>query len=186
MSTIGSIEPFDPANPDDWDTWKERLEFFLLANDVVEPGKRRAAFISVCGKETYALLKSLLSPELPSTQTAQFKPFFTRQHELSVHKGCLLWGTRVIISVKGEERVLQELHLSHPGIVRMKALARSHVWWPGIDESIERFVKLRRPCQMSRHSPPSAPIHPWEVPHSPWSRLHLDFAGPSFSILQNF
>ena len=27
-------------------------------------------------------------------------------------------------------------------------------------------------------SPPRAPVHPWEWPAQPWSRLHLDFAGP--------
>lgn len=115
----------------------------------------------------------------PSNQnSADLKPYFIRQHELSTHKGCILWGTRVVIPPKGREKVMQELHLSHPGIVKMKALARSHVWWPGIDEDIEKFVRLCSPCQMSRHSRPAAPVHPWEVPHAPWSRLHLDFAGP--------
>ncbi|KAG8191123.1 hypothetical protein JTE90_010047 [Oedothorax gibbosus] len=115
----------------------------------------------------------------PSNQnSAELKPFFNRQHELSTHKGCILWGTRVVIPLEGREKVLQELHLSHPGIVKMKALARSHVWWPGIDEDIEKAVKRCVPCQMSRHSRPAAPVHPWEVSHAPWSRLHLDFAGP--------
>ena len=27
-------------------------------------------------------------------------------------------------------------------------------------------------------SPPKAPVHPWEWLAQPWSRLHLDFAGP--------
>ena len=32
--------------------------------------------------------------------------------------------------------------------------------------------------QQSRPAPPTAPLHPWEWPPRPWSRLHLDFAGP--------
>ncbi|XP_064469922.1 uncharacterized protein K02A2.6-like [Ornithodoros turicata] len=60
----------------------------------------------------------------------------------------------------------------------MKALAQSYVWWPKIDEDIEQSVKSCTECQSTRHAPPRAPIHPWEVPHSPWSRLHVDFAGP--------
>ena len=32
--------------------------------------------------------------------------------------------------------------------------------------------------QESRPSPPVAPLHLWAWPDSPWSRLHLDFAGP--------
>ena len=26
--------------------------------------------------------------------------------------------------------------------------------------------------------PPKAALHPWEWPSKPWSRLHIDFAGP--------
>ncbi|XP_060095763.1 uncharacterized protein K02A2.6-like, partial [Heteronotia binoei] len=67
---------------------------------------------------------------------------------------------------------------THPGIVRMKALARSYVWWPGMDEEIEGWVRRCQPCQESRPNPPSAPVHRWESNGRPWSRLHVDFAGP--------
>ena len=33
-------------------------------------------------------------------------------------------------------------------------------------------------CQVNRKLPPEAPLHPWEWPHKPWIRLHLDYAGP--------
>ena len=38
-----------------------------------------------------------------------------------------------VISTKLRHRVLEELHRGHLGVVRMKALARSHVWWPELD-----------------------------------------------------
>nr|XP_056718397.1 uncharacterized protein K02A2.6-like [Euleptes europaea] len=52
----------------------------------------------------------------------EFKPFFTRQHELSLNKGCLLWGNRVVVPAKLRTKVLDALHACHPGMVRMKAL----------------------------------------------------------------
>jgi len=55
------------------------------------------------------------------------KPYFIRREELSVHAGCLLWGSRVIIPPQGREEVLNILHDSHPGMVKMKSLARSYV-----------------------------------------------------------
>ena len=39
-----------------------------------------------------------------------------------------------IIPKQLQERVLHELHTGHPGIVRMKSLARLHVWWPSLDK----------------------------------------------------
>lgn len=28
------------------------------------------------------------------------------------------------------------------------------------------------------HPPSTAPLHPWEWPEKPWTRLHVDYAGP--------
>ena len=60
----------------------------------------------------------------------------------------------------------------------MKRLVQSYVWWPGLDSDIEQKVKLCIPCQSNRKLPMSAPMHPWEWPRSPWSRVHIDYIGP--------
>ncbi|GBM59600.1 Uncharacterized protein K02A2.6 [Araneus ventricosus] len=104
--------------------------------------------------------------------------FYLTRHELSVHKNCLLWGSRGIILEVLRRTVLDELHISHPGIQKMKSLARWYVWWPKIEEDIENHVGLCEPCQQTRHAPPRAPVHPWKVTTKPWSRVHIDFAGP--------
>lgn len=33
-------------------------------------------------------------------------------------------------------------------------------------------------CQVHQTAPAKAPLHPWERPSKPWSRLHIDHAGP--------
>ncbi|XP_026552722.1 uncharacterized protein K02A2.6-like, partial [Pseudonaja textilis] len=90
-----------------------------------------------------------------------------------------LWGDRVVIPEKLQKKVLSMLHEGHPGIVRTKALARSHVWWPGMDKEIEAWVASCKQCQESRPNPPAAPSREWETPRGPWSRIHVDFAGPT-------
>ena len=60
----------------------------------------------------------------------------------------------------------------------MKALARSYIWWPKMDNGIEDVAKRCPSCQQASSSPPKAPLHSWKWPSQPWSRLHLDFAGP--------
>ena len=77
-----------------------------------------------------------------------------------------------------QDKVLEELHGGHIGVVKMKALARSHVWWPGIDREIEGVTSRCKGCRAVRQDPKLTPIHPWEFPEGPWRRVHVDFAGP--------
>ena len=107
-----------------------------------------------------------------------FAPFKSKRDELTTQQGCILWGTRLVVPSSLQEKVLQELHDTHPGMSRMKALARSYVWWPNIDSHIERTVSSCSTCQSMRSAPPTAQIHPWIFPARPWSRIHVDFAGP--------
>ena len=37
--------------------------------------------------------------------------------------------------------MIPELHETHPGISRTKAVARSYMWWPGMDTALEEAVK---------------------------------------------
>ena len=68
------------------------------------------------------------------TRLDYFKPRHNHatvwKDELSIQHGCILWGVRVIVPPPGRSIVLDQLHEAHPGITRMKQLARSFVWWP--------------------------------------------------------
>ena len=112
----------------------------------------------------------------PSHADPEIQPYFSRRSELSVEDGVILWGLRVIIPAPMRERLLDELHEEHPGMFRMKALARSHVWWPGIDQDIERKVKSCQSCVKTSSNPPTAALQPWTWASKPWQRIHIDFA----------
>lgn len=74
--------------------------------------------------------------------------------------------------------LLKELHCGHLGIVKMKSLARSYLWWPSIDKDIEELANSCSQCLMERQSPPKSYLHVWEHPKVAWQRLHIDFLGP--------
>lgn len=107
-----------------------------------------------------------------------FKPYATRVNELSVDGQCLLWGSRVIIPKKLRARMLAMLHEIHQGMTAMKAIARSYFWWPGLDHDIEILSKGCEKCCQHSKSPPVAEPKSWPETQKPWSRLHLDYAGP--------
>ena len=106
------------------------------------------------------------------------QPYSRRRDELSGEGGYVLWGNRVIIPARGRVRALQMLHETHPGIVQTKSLARRYMWWPGMDADIESCVKQCTECQSSRKMPPVVLLHLWARPDRPWSRVHIDYAGP--------
>ena len=70
------------------------------------------------------------------------------------------------------QHILKELHQSDPMIVRMKSLARLHVWWPGMDEDIKHLMHSCDSCNQQRDNAPPAPLHLWEYPSKPW---HANF-----------
>eukprot|EP00731_Ephydatia_muelleri_P018713 Em0011g753a len=125
----------------------------------------------------------------PEMVTAELQPYEAKKTELTIENHTLLWGMRVVIPRKLQAKVLSELHQNHPGMSRMKSLARSHVWWPNIDRDIEACVRACECCQAIKQSIPLAPMQPWTWPERPWQRVHVDFAGPflgkMFFLLMN-
>ena len=108
----------------------------------------------------------------------EFIPYEQRKAELSVMNGCVLWGNRVVVPPPGRARIVNLLHEGHPGITRMKTLARSYLWWPGLDGELENKVRSCQACQVNSKLPPKSPLHGWEWPSTPWCRIHVDFCGP--------
>ena len=97
-------------------------------------------------------------------QEEALKPYYQHKDQLATDQGCLLWGLRVIIPPTLQAEMLNELHVTHPEIVKMKALARSIVRWPNMDKDIEEVVTSCQSCAAHRILPPVAPLYSW-----PWA-----------------
>ena len=115
-----------------------------------------------------------ISDGWPKSPIEELRPYWTKRLELTF-AGCILWSGRVVVPPQGWKKVL---HGGHPRVSRMKALSRSLVWWPGLDSDIEKPVKACASCQQSQPSLAVAPLHPWQWPTRPWSRLLINYAGP--------
>ncbi|XP_039291150.1 uncharacterized protein K02A2.6-like [Nilaparvata lugens] len=107
----------------------------------------------------------------------KLKPYFNRRNELYVDKDCLMLGNRIVIPVSLRKLILTELHSSHLGVVKMKSMARSYVWWPNIDSEIEEIAKSCKLCYECKSNPPKV-TSAWKWPAAPGHRIHIDHCGP--------
>ncbi|XP_040157579.1 uncharacterized protein K02A2.6-like [Anopheles arabiensis] len=104
--------------------------------------------------------------------------YHDRRESLSAVNNCILFGERVVIPKLLQKQCLSQIHHGHPGIQRMKALARSYMYWPSMDRDITEWVNSCHACQAAAKSPPSTDKTSWPKSSAPWQRLHIDYAGP--------
>ena len=111
----------------------------------------------------------------PSPEVSRY---FVLRQSLAIQEDCLFFGSRVVVPSVLRRRVLQLLHEGHPGATRMKRLARSYVYWTNITKDIEDYVKGCRNCQEAAKAPVKTELFSWPTEKQPWSRIHIDYAGP--------
>ncbi|GBN69352.1 Uncharacterized protein K02A2.6 [Araneus ventricosus] len=103
-----------------------------------------------------------------------------REAQYTIEDGNILYGQRVCIPKKYQKNVLDELHTGHLGMVKMKTLARSFVYWKEIEKDIEEAARNCVDCARHKTDLAKAKVHYWEYPSMPWERIHIDSAEPIF------
>ena len=96
----------------------------------------------------------------PSPVPDDLIPYFRRKFELTLQDGCVIC---VVIPKLLRDQLLKELHVGHVGICCMKALARSYIWWPHLNQDIACKTTTAMPAQTTHH------------PSAPWERVHIDY-----------
>ena len=103
---------------------------------------------------------------------AKFNGVFT---ELYIEQEVLYFGTRVVIPTIQQARLLEELHFTHIGAMKMKEAVRRYFWWPGITRDIETITLNCAGCRRFRKKPPPVALCPWPYSRRPMERVHVDF-----------
>lgn len=83
---------------------------------------------------------------------------------------CCGGGGGVVIPEMLQHHVLKACHISQLGIVQMKVLAQSYIWWPNMEDANMSWVESMPGIEAKGNT--------WENSKAPWSRIHIDLAGP--------
>ncbi|UYV73363.1 K02A2.6-like [Cordylochernes scorpioides] len=126
--------------------------------------------------EVLSIVKCYTQHGWPERVPDHLRPYFQRKLELTVDGECLLWGMRVIIPSSLRPNLLSCLHETHSGMSKKKSVARSHFWWPNLDNEIEFLVNRCRNCQQVQDGPNRVKWQPWIWAVRPWQRIHIYYA----------
>lgn len=129
-------------------------------------------------KDMVELIEAVKEGNLDKLNKINYAAYLVKRDELVVEEEVLMWGHRVVIPPSLRQQLLHQVHQSHFGIVKTKAILRSYVWWPNIDKDIEVLIRKCASCINVLSNPPKATVIPWMRPNGPWKRIHIDFAGP--------
>ena len=108
----------------------------------------------------------------------KFKQYKNVAEELSVLKGVLLRGDKIVIPTSLQNKVVKIAHEGHLGLVKTKQFLRSRVWFPRMDERVSAIVGPCVACQATVNTPSQEPVKSTELPKGPWENLAVDYYGP--------
>ena len=102
-----------------------------------------------------ALLKHTITQDWPSTikeVPSVLQSYWTFREELIKDNGIILKGTKIGIPAKKCEAVLKCIHEGHLGLNKCKLHAKETVYWPGLNDQLEKLILNCELCLKYSHS----------------------------------
>ena len=144
--------------------------------------------------ETLVILKYTIQKGWPSSikeLPSEIQPFWTFWEELTIEDGLILKGTRIVVPSMKQVEILKLIHEGHLGLTKCKLRAKETVYWPGLNDQLEKLVLncqlclkyLQSKCKLT----PDMSLGQ-EIPTFPWTRLATNmfhFKGDSYLLLVN-
>lgn len=148
----------------------------IIGNEVNEIYHEKIFHIS-SEEITFLTIKAETEKDQELTKIVKLLQNKREDSEFTLINGIIFRGERVYIPSSLRSKILAEIHDTHLGMTKMKQLSRRYVYWPGIDNDIDRVVRSCEQCALTKSSPPKQ-VHFWDTPENNWERVHIDYAGP--------
>ena len=93
--------------------------------------------------DTLAILKYTIQKRWPSTMKelpSEIQPYWTFREELTIDDELILKGTRIVVPIMRQVEILKLIHEGHLGLTKCKLRAKETVYWPGLNDQLEKLV----------------------------------------------
>ena len=126
--------------------------------------------------------------EVPSV----LQSYWTFRQELTIVDGIILKGTIIVIPAKACEAVLKLIQEGHLGLNKCKLHAKETVYWPGLNDQLEKLIlncELCLQCTQSKCKQKPTMSLGQEIPLHPWNKLVTDlfhFEGASYLLIVDY
>ncbi|XP_055590420.1 uncharacterized protein K02A2.6-like [Uranotaenia lowii] len=125
--------------------------------------------------ETDSILKDVCTALKEGSWPTHLYQYQAFAKELGMINGILVRDERIVLPQSLQIRALSIAHRGHPGIIAMRRNLRERLWWPRMDDDVQKKVKLCLGCTVvSRQNPPEPMIRS-EMPERAWQDIAIDF-----------
>ena len=80
------------------------------------------------------------------------QPYRGIADELSIAHGVIIRGQRIVLPTSLHKKDIRTAHEGHQGLVKIKQLLRSRVWFLGLEKKVESYINACIPCQATVHT----------------------------------
>ena len=115
-------------------------------------------------------------PDKRDSMPINLRQYWKIKEHTSVDDDLILFGVRLFVPESLRATLLSRMHEAHQGIGRMQERARLALYWPGIDEAIENFVRGCRHCSERQSHHQKEPLVQKPRPERPFQQIAMDYA----------
>ena len=145
--------------------------------------------------DTLAIVKYTIQKGWPSTikeLQSEIQPYWTFREELTIEDGLILKGTRIVVPSTKQAEILKLIHEGRLGLTKCKLRAKEIVYWPGLNDQLEKLVLNCQLClnylQSKCKQAPRMSLGQ-EIPAFTWTKIATDifhFEGDSYLLLVDY
>ena len=123
---------------------------------------------------------------------SEIQPYWTFREELTIEDGIVLKGTWIVVPHKKHQATLKLIHEGHLGLGKCKLRAKDTVYWPGLNDQLEKLILNCDLClkySQSKCKPKPTTSLGQEIPVHHWSKVATDifnFEGISYLLIVDY